>query len=251
MIQTHTNNATTEHVADIVANHERFAVHQPLGRNKFLRIPNFLRLDVAETLYRELCEAQRYERVDIAGITLQWRGEREVGDAYYGRLLTHDGWQTPDVVYACYRLFESRWFENLLSQLIGYEVRCMRPATPYRLAQGDRICPHDDMSDPRHRAAVVLNLTKDWRREYGGNTVISNVIRVEDLPTPPEVPFQLRRWVLGRSRHVVTPQFNSLTIMRLAHGLAHSVTPIRVNRQRFSIVCMYGTKEEIDDESDL
>ncbi len=227
-------------VPAIVTSPEQFVHVKPLCEQRYVRFTNFLQSDVAEEVYRELHDGLKYERVDIAGITRQWRGQRELGDAYHGVLQTHEGWQTSEVVQACYDLFTHPWFEELLSRLIGCPIISLRPATPYRLEYDDRICLHDDLSDPCHRVSVVLSLTKDWRREYGGNTVIGKVTRIEDLPTPPEIPFQLRRWYLSRSKAVLTPEFNALTVMRLAPGLAHGVTPVRTDQVRLSLVNIYG-----------
>lgn len=225
----------------IIASPERFDHVKPLGKQRYVKFTNFLQPDVAKAVHYELHDGLKYERVDYAGLSRQWRAERQLGDVYFGSLQTHEGWQTSEVVQACYDLFAHSWFEDLLSRLMGCPIVFLRPATPYRLEYDDRICLHDDLSDPCHHVSVVLGFTKDWRREYGGNTVIGEVTRIEDLPTPPEIPFQLRRWYLGRSRAVLMPEFNALTVMRLAPGLAHGVTPVRAHRVRLSLVSIYGS----------
>lgn len=225
----------------IVRSPERFEQVTPLGDRRFARFHNFLLPEVAEVIYRELRDGLLYERVDIAGMTLQWRAQRELGDAYFGSLQMREGWQTSEVVQECYDLFAHPWFENLLSRLMGCPIIFLRPATPYRMEQGDRICFHDDLSDPSHRLSVILGFTKHWRREYGGNTVIGEVTHIEDVPTPPDIPFPLRRWHVNRARSVITPTFNSLTIIPISPNLAHAVTPIRVQKTRFTVVSIYGT----------
>jgi hypothetical protein len=224
----------------VVACPERFSSLPHLGQRRYLRFPNFLRLEVAEALYQELCYGLKYERVNIANVTRQWRGERELGDAYFGNLQTREGWHTPELVNACYELFAHPWFVDLLSRIAGSSITFLRPATPYCLKNGDRICLHDDLSDSRHRISVVLSLTKNWRREYGGNTVIGQVLRTEELPTPPHIPFQLRRWFVGRSKSILTPRFNSLLVIRLGADVAHGVTQLQVSRPRLSLVNIYG-----------
>lgn len=227
-------------VPPVVASPARFERVRPLGRCRYARFGNFLKPEVAEAVHNELARGLRYERVDIGGITQLWRGQRELGDAYFGELLTRTSWRRSAAVQACYDLFSHPWLESVLSRLMGTPISFMRPATPYRMGDGDRICLHDDLSDPAHRVAVVLNLSKDWRRDFGGNTIVGQVSRIEDLPTPAEVPFQLRRWYLTRFRSVLTPRFNSLLVIAIEKGMAHGVTPVKVARPRLSLVSIFG-----------
>lgn len=234
----------------IVASPERFERVQPLGNRRYARFSNFLKPEVAEAVYQELSRGLRYERVDIAGITRLWRGERETGDAYFGLLLTQDGWHRSEAVQACYDLFAHPWLESVLSRIMGSPISFMRPATPYRMERGDRICMHDDLSDPLHRVAIVLNLSKNWQRTYGGNTIVGPVKRIEELPTPVEIPFQLQRWFLAPSKSVLTPRFNSLLVVAIEKGVAHGVTPIQADYPRLSLVSIYGRRNEHFPESD-
>src|ERR1700680_4357646 len=82
----------------IITSPERFEQVTPLGDRRFARFNNFLLPEVAEALYREVRDGLFYERVDLAGITRQWRAQRELGDAYFGALQLHEGWQTSQVV---------------------------------------------------------------------------------------------------------------------------------------------------------
>jgi hypothetical protein len=111
------------------------------------------------------------------------------------------------------------------------------------MGRGDRICLHDDLSDPVHRVAIILNLSKNWRRSFGGNTIVGPVARIEDLPTPAEIPFQLKRWFLTPYRSVLTPRFNSLLVIAIEKGLAHGVSRVLVNRERLSLVSIFGCQD--------
>jgi hypothetical protein len=226
-------------IPTVIAAPRRLEASPPVGNAAFLRIENFLTLDAAEALHNELVNGLCYERVQIGESTRQWRAEREPGNGHGGKLLTRPGWHTPEIVEECYAFFSSSWFEASVSRLLGRDVVCARSATPYRMTNGDAICAHDDMTDERHAASIVINLTKDWRREYGGNTVIGPVIRVEALPEDPFFPYPMQRLRLSHRRSVLTPRYNSMTVLRLAHGLAHRVTPVRGDGVRYSLTCMF------------
>jgi hypothetical protein len=226
---------------DLVVNApQRFERYQPMGDRWVMRLDDFLRPEVAAAVHDELESGLAYERVELAEITRLWRGERELGDAYFGALQRRQAGEAPRNVQAVYELFAHPWLHDLLSRLLGREITYLRPPTPNRMERGDLICAHDDLSDSRHCVSVVLNLSKNWQRGYGGNTVVGEVTRIEDLPTPLEIPFQLQRWYFGRSRKVLTPKYNSMVLIRLQPGLAHSVTPVRVDRPRLALVDIFG-----------
>jgi hypothetical protein len=45
---------------------------------------------------------------------------------------------------------------------------------------GDCIVAHDDCSDyPSNRFSAVLHFSKAWKKEFGGNTIIGEVKRIE------------------------------------------------------------------------
>ncbi len=204
----------------------------------WIRVNQFLRPDFAREVGERIPEDLIFESIAYGGLTRLSRGAREVGDAYHGKLCWRDAPSAS--LDACCAIFESNWLLQFLHTLTQREVQLMRPPSIYRMSYGDRICLHDDMSDPDHCLSVVLGLTPGWREGDGGETRFGRVASVRDLPTPPELPFQLREWTLQDGYVTLPPAFNTLTVMRLGQDLAHGVNPVTTNRTRLSIVALYG-----------
>jgi Rps23 Pro-64 3,4-dihydroxylase Tpa1-like proline 4-hydroxylase len=115
---------------------------------------------------------------------------------------------------------------------------------------GDGICLYDDMSDDAHRLSAVLGLTRGWEPGDGGETIVGEVESVQDLTTPPEIPFQLQRWTRKDDYATLPPSFNAFTVIRLSNKLAHGVNPLIAYKVRFSLVALYGWDEsgrEVDE----
>ena len=115
----------------------------------------------------------------------------------------------------------------------------LRPPTAYRMDRGDRLCLHDDMSDPDHAISVAYNLSPGWRPELGGATMFGEVTAVTPLPTPADSPIDLRQWHIRDTRRFV-PEFNSMLVMRLDVKYAHGVEEVLGGKPRFAIVGIYG-----------
>ncbi len=210
------------------------------GDRSFVQLERFLEHSFASELADALLERLLFERVELGGITELWRGERTLGDAYFGQLQWRER-PAPEAA-ALDALLDGDWARALVSRVAGEPLQLMRPGTPYLMKQGDRICLHDDMSDPDHRLALVLNLTRGWTRQDGGLTLVGQVASVEPIPTPPEVPFQLKRWSLKEGHAELVPTFNTLTLIRTDLALAHGVSPIiSAEKSRLSIVALYGS----------
>jgi hypothetical protein len=198
-------------------------------------------VEVAEALAGELAEGLLFERVELGGLTAQWRARRPLGDVYFGEMERRPGWCTPDCVTTALGFFESPPFLVWLGRLAGEELAFLRPVTAYRLERGDRICLHDDMSDPAHAVSVAYNLSRDWTAAQGGATVFGRVTGVVPVPTPPESPIPLNRWEIT-DEQVFWPVFNSLLVMRLGEQFAHGVREVTSDRPRVSLVGIYGRR---------
>lgn len=210
------------------------------GRQPVVRVENFFRHDAAEALLRFLAQAVDYERVEYGDLTRLWRARRPLGEEYFGSLVTLGG-QAPDpLATEALAVFESEWFLKWLAWLTGIEVCFLRPPTPYRLDPGDRICLHDDMSDPTHAVSVALNLTPDWRTGDGGETRVGRVTGKYAAPTPPDCPIDLYQWEVAPDSQVLAPVFNSILVLRLGHEFAHAVEPVHGQDSRYSVTTIYG-----------
>ena len=109
------------------------------------------------------------------------------------------------------------------------------------LDRGDRICLHDDMSDPEHAVSVAYNLSREWTASDGGQTVFGDVIGVTPVDTPADAPFPLQQWHV-RDERVFVPVFNSMLVMRLGARFAHGVSEVTSERSRLSLVAIYGRR---------
>lgn len=206
----------------------------------FLRVTDFLRPEYAADLLAELRDGLEYERVDYAGMTRLWRGARPVGDAYFGDFLRRPGWRPRPRAVEALRAFESDWFVSWLSRVTGTEVAFLRPPTAYRLGPGDRICLHDDMSNPDHTVSVAYHLTPDWRPGQGGETTVGEVASVTPVETPADSPIDLQRWELHPGARTLEPVYNSILVLRLGEQYAHGVEPVTGTEPRHSITTIYG-----------
>jgi hypothetical protein len=212
-----------------------------LRRTPCIRVPDFLPREVAVDLRRELLHGLEYERVELGDITRQWRARRPLGDVYFGSMLRRPGWQTPASVVAALEWFESSAFLTWLSEVAGEDLAFLRPVTAYRMTRFDRLCLHDDMSDPDHAVSVAYNLSQEWRAEWGGATLFGEVAGVTALETPADSPIELRQWHIANEQRFV-PEFNSLLVMRLDERYAHGVDEVTVDHPRLALVGIYGRR---------
>lgn len=190
----------------------------------YLRINKCLNNTLAECTHSELKEDTRYKRM-----------EGEQGRDY--GVLRCEGELSPCVKECC-DFLKGPLFLEWLAGLLGSKVYVTRRPTPFKMKLGDCIVAHDDCSDyPSNRFSAVLQFSKAWKKEFGGNTVIGEVKRTEAVQSPRGGG---RRWIFSAKRSVVVPLFNSLVLIALRPGMAHSVTRIRANNVRLTIVATYG-----------
>jgi hypothetical protein len=204
------------------------------------RIENFFRQDVAQSLLQFLALGLEYERVEYGDLTRQWRAQRPVGEEYFGSLVSRSGHQPDPVALEALAVFESEWFLSWVSKLVDVDVCFLRPPTPYRLDPGDRVCLHDDMSDPSHAVSVALNLTPHWRTGDGGETRVGWVTGKRPVPTPADCPIDLHQWEVAPGSQLLPPVFNSILVLRLGYEFAHAVEPVRGSQSRYSVTTIYG-----------
>lgn len=204
-----------------------------LEQKGYVRVLNFLDAEVAEGVYRELMEDQRYVRTDRSIGADKPTGYR------LGILKSVLQTLSPNVQRCC-DLLTSADFRLWLSRLNGHPVQVSKPPTLFRMERGDRIERHDDVSDsPLNCISATLHLSKNWKREFGGNTVLGEVNRIDRVRLG---EYQGQHWVLSAKRSVLPPVFNSLNVITLKPGMAHGVTGIKARAYRVSIVCLYAAE---------
>lgn len=210
-----------------------------LLENPCIRISDALAPAAAEAIHLELSQGIEYEQVEIADVTRQWRAIRPVGDVYFGPMQRHPGWLTPPLADSVLTGFESDEFVGWLSEVAGEKLEFCRPVTAYRMGRGDRLCLHDDMSDPDHAVSIAYNCSADWDPQWGGGTRFGEVTDVIPLPTPPDSPIELQEWHVTNEQ-IFYPEFNSLLIMRLDFRFAHGVAEVTGPGSRYALVGIYA-----------
>ncbi|MFA5805027.1 MAG: hypothetical protein WC879_10325 [Melioribacteraceae bacterium] len=206
---------------------------------------DFFKNEIVQTLYSELLNDVKFERVELGKQTKLFRGERELGKVYDGKILFKKNTKQQFIINNCLQMFHDQAFIEFLSKIVGTPVHFLREATPYKFQKGDYLCLHDDLSHPKHCIEVVINLTKNWERKFGGLSLIGKIKRIENVMTPDYLPFQLRKIYLDRSKKysLVTPKFNTLSIIKLSTENCHGVTKIRHDSTRIVLACIYGGHE--------
>jgi len=239
--------SSAERVVDLIDRPERFRDVQPMGEGNYWQIEGFLREQVADELHDYLLDSVEYERFNLADITAIWRGQRTLGDPYFGELLHRPGRASYPRVERCFELYSSSWMTSLLGQLLGFSVSFLRPPTPTKLELGDKIAPHDDMQEPLHCAAVVLNLSKGWKPDFGGATIVGEVDRIVRVPTPLDHAYQVHNWLLTEKQERLPVRFNSLLVLRLKPGVAHGVAEVTADRARLTMVSNFGRADGMNE----
>jgi hypothetical protein len=197
-----------------------------LTERGYLHIHNCFEKAFAEAAYTELKNDIRYSshldgKSEDFGFLRYW--ERDLSDS----------------VEKCCGFLMNDTFLNLLASLTGARVTVTRKPTPFIMRLGDSIVAHDDCSDyPSNCLSAVLHFSKDWKRAFGGNTIVGAVKSVETERALDGSDH--RRWVFSNRRSILTPVFNSLVLISLRPGMAHKVTRIRVDCLRLTIASTYG-----------
>ena len=196
-----------------------------LSERGYLRVDQCFDDAVAEGTRVELKQDARYARM-----------ERDLAGDY--GVLHCEGELSPCVGQCCHFL-KGPVFLDWLTGLLGSKVCITRHPSPFRMKLGDRIVAHDDCSDyPLNRFSVVLHFSKSWKKQFGGNTVIGEVKRIETIRS--EKGESRRHWIFTAKRSVLVPVFNSLVLIALRPGMAHKVTEVRAKADRLTIVATYG-----------
>ena len=148
---------------------------------------------------------------------------------------------------AVYEIFEHEEFEALISKIVGEKVFSIRPVSPYKFKKNNYLCLHDDMSHPQHAYEVVINLTKNWKKEYGGFAIGGFMKNRKIAATPDDFPFYLQELTLNKEQenYCAMPVFNQLTVLKLSKDLCHGTTTVITDEEeRIVIAAIFGTNKE-------
>ncbi len=164
-----------------------------LAQRTRIQIPDFLQPAAAETLARELAERVPWQLAErSSGEARTTPRGAYPGDADYARLLQHgyaraanayqfaydsymlvkaakEGWDPDLLVHGVLRFLNAPQFIAFARLLSGDAAisRTVLQCTRYR--PGQYLMPHDDQDDTEgRRYAFVINLSRDWRPDWGG-----------------------------------------------------------------------------------
>lgn len=111
---------------------------------------------------------------------------------------------------------------QILSQITNIPLTTTESVFFSCYESGDYLSIHSDKGNGK--VAFVLNLTKNWRPQFGGNL---HILDSSDWRT---------------SKHVITPTFNSLVLFKVPeHGIPHFVSHVapNVNNKRIALAGWY------------
>lgn len=131
-------------------------------------------------------------------------GERTGKCLHYSFTRTMQG---PDTTNRTFRQFYdmvgNERFLKVVREITGLPVHRIETLFASKYETGDFLDAHTDAADPSRQLAFVLNLSTDWKTEYGGNLVVDSNKR-PDGTRPPAT--------------TVTPAFNSLAMFQVTDG---------------------------------
>lgn len=130
-----------------------------------ISLPNFLKEEFAESCYNDLRYNMIFEDHIYGNLTNILTAKKEIRKAYSKDFIRKKAViknkYNPDDVY---EMFESKEFISIISQIVGEEIFFLRPPNPYKFKEGTHLCLHDDMSHPQNAYEIVINFTKNWKK---------------------------------------------------------------------------------------
>jgi hypothetical protein len=204
-----------------------------------IRVENFFTEPAALALYRHLSERIVYERDDIGTTKRSSRGAR-AGEMPDDPLVCSTDGPVDSMAEAALGVFSDPWLIRCLEPWLACSLRVLRPPTPYRLAAGDFIDPHDDCAAPEYQLSIACNLTRESSEDSGGETIVGLVDHVEEYDDPGFF-FPLKKWTLKPGERVLQPLFNSILLLPLSECRAHAVRLVQ-DKSRYSITTLYGDR---------
>lgn len=201
-------------------------------KNK-LKIDNFFKDSYAEILYSYLSnnkdwnlstgiDKNKYEKKNIPQLnninTLQIKNvnnafSKDQFSYIFNRFMNGTNMSIHE--YSLRQLLNSKDFINNLNDITGLELTKLTTLFASKYKPGNFLSPHSDKGNGR--LAFVINLTKNWKPQYGGNLHFMNETRTEIIDT-------------------IVPSFNNLFIFYvpeekgIPHYVSHVVNGIKYNR---------------------
>jgi Rps23 Pro-64 3,4-dihydroxylase Tpa1-like proline 4-hydroxylase len=208
-----------------------------INNSKKLKIPNFLESHFAEELFKHAfleknwnmasgIDKNKYEKQNIPQFdkinNLQIKNvSAAFGKDQFSYIFYRSMNNSKNMSYFEFTLrktLNSPEFINTLNEITGLELTQLTTLFMSKYKTGNFLSPHSDRGNGR--LAFVINLTKFWKPQYGGNLHFMNDDRTEILDT-------------------FVPEFNNLVIFYVPEGdgVPHFVSHIapNVKHNRFAI----------------
>lgn len=192
--------------------------------NKILSISNFLEKTFAEQLYKnaifeknwilstginnnkfEKPNTIQYEKINLLQI-------KNINNAFSNDNFSYSFYRSMNNVKMQYleftirKILNSSEFIELLNKITGLNLTKLTTLFMSKYVSGNFLSPHSDRGNGR--LAFVINLTKYWKPQYGGNLHFLNEERTE-------------------IKHTFTPSFNNFIIFEVPEkGIPHYVSHI-------------------------
>lgn len=162
-----------------------------LGNGRALVIPDVLRADVAERVYEELSSDD-----------LRWQSVEELDQIAHFRFRSLDlERHLPPSALALRAAAAAPTTKALMSRLTDRDCSGVPEFSASWYRPGDYTHPHDD-AQPHRSVVAVLNLSKNWRPEWGGSLF----------------------W--APSGASIEPRFNTMTLFVVRRESVHQVIPV-------------------------
>jgi len=209
---------------EIINNIDTDNLNTEFINNKILNISNFLEETFAEQLYKnaileknwilstginnnkfEKPNTIQYEKINLLQI-------KNINNAFSNDNFSYSFFRSMNNVKMSYLEFtirktlNSKEFIELLNQITGLNLTKLTTLFMSKYISGNFLSPHSDRGNGR--LAFVINLTKYWKPQYGGNLHFLNEERTE-------------------IKHTFTPSFNNFIIFEVPEkGIPHYVSHI-------------------------
>ena len=208
-----------------------------ISNNKKLKIPNFLESQFAEELFKHAffeknwnlasgIDKNKFEKQNIPQFdkinNLQIKnvssafGKDQFSYIFYRSM--NNSKNISFLEFTLRKILNSPEFINTLNEITGLELTQLTTLFMSKYKSGNFLSPHSDRGNGR--LAFVINLTKFWKPQYGGNLHFMNDDRTEILDT-------------------FVPEFNNLVVFYVPEGdgVPHFVSHVapNVKHNRFAV----------------
>jgi Rps23 Pro-64 3,4-dihydroxylase Tpa1-like proline 4-hydroxylase len=225
-----------DHIINNIQDENIVILHEIFHDLKRLKITNFLVPFFAESLYKHCMDEKnwsiatgidknKYEKKDIPqnakANALQIKNVNSAfGNDRFSYIFfrSMNGTNMSYFEFSLRKTLNSSNFLNMLNQITGLELTQLTTLFMSKYKSGNYLAPHCDKGNGR--LAFVINLTKFWKPQYGGNLHFMNNERTEIIDT-------------------FVPGFNNLVIFYVppGEGIPHYVSHVvsNVKHSRFAI----------------